>query len=167
METSHIWCHRKSLFSERLAGISSSFVFVNETIIHDAWLRRFSMFWWAQKILYLSTHLHTHTPTVAAAPSGVFFLFFFPSCFLLLKLNKIKTADAHRSLCNFKGFAIIASLSLGPFKKPHYEPHGETRSKNTVVNKREYIQNSAINVSEILNIFPNFRNKIKLGKLNN
>lgn len=63
-------------------------------------------------------HTHTHTRTVAAAPSGVFFLFFFFSCFLLLKLNKIKTADAHRSLCNFKGFAVIASLSLGPFKNP-------------------------------------------------
>lgn len=65
---------------------------------------------------------------------------------------------------------VLQLLLLYPWallKKPHYEPHGETRSKNTVVNKREYIQNSAINVSEILNIFPNFRNKIKLGKLNN
>lgn len=118
METSHIWCHRKSLFSERLAGISSSFVFVNETIIHDRVIEKIQHVLMSPKD-FVSEHTfaHTHTPTVAAAPSGVFFLFFFPSCFLLLKLNKIKTADAHRSLCNFKGFAVIASLSLGPFKK--------------------------------------------------
>lgn len=119
METSHIWCHRKSLFSERLAGISSSFVFVNETIIHDRVIEKIQHVLMSPKD-FVSEHTfaHTHTRTVAAAPSGVFFLFFFFSCFLLLKLNKIKTADAHRSLCNFKGFAVIASLSLGPFKNP-------------------------------------------------
>lgn len=120
METSHIWCHRKSLFSERLAGISSSFVFVNETIIHDRVIEKIQHVLMSPKdIVSEHTFAHTHTHTYCSCSTKwCFFLVLFFSCFLLLKLNKIKTADAHRSLCNFKGFAVIASLSLGPFKNP-------------------------------------------------
>lgn len=35
VETSRIWCHRKSLFRGLIADTGGSFVFVNETIIHD------------------------------------------------------------------------------------------------------------------------------------